>query len=182
MISELIRCFYLSKTQPGKQGFLDTVSRSFRVGLRHIDLNLHINNAKYLMFLERARWDHAIQTNTFNLLLKNKLNFIVAGVEVGYIREIRLFSKFEVETTYLGWDDKYFYLEQKCVANGKLYNYSLVKAVFTQKGKVISPDQVMAIIPSEQRPEQLPEHMQIWKDLAAAKRDFSDKTQVNKVA
>jgi len=134
------------------------------------------------MFLEKARWDHSIQTDTFNLLLKNKLNFIVAGVEVGYIREIRLFKKFDVETTYLGWDEKYFYLEQKCVADGKLCNYSLVKAVFTQKGKVVSPSEVMDIIPVEQRPQQLPEHMQIWKDLAIAKRNFSSREPISKVA
>lgn len=182
MISELIRCFYLRNKPRNAKGFFDTVSRSFRVGLRHIDLNLHINNAKYLMFLEKARWDHAIQTNTFNPLLKNKLNFIVAGVEVGYIREIRLFKQFNVETTYLGWDEKYFYLEQKCVADGKLCNYSLIKAVFVQKGKVISPENVMAIIPVEQRPQQLPEHMQIWKNLGTAKRDFSTNNSEEKAA
>jgi len=182
MISELIRCFYLRNKQKNSKAFFDTITRSFRVGFRHIDFNLHINNAKYLMFLEKARWDHSIQTDTFNLLLKNKLNFIVAGVEVGYIREIRLFKKFDVETTYLGWDEKYFYLEQKCVADGKLCNYSLVKAVFTQKGKVVSPSEVMDIIPVEQRPQQLPEHMQIWKDLAIAKRNFSSREPISKVA
>lgn len=182
MISELIRCFYLRNKQTNTKGFFDTVTRSFRVGFRHIDFNLHINNAKYLIFLEKARWDHSIQTNSFNLLLKNKLNFIVAGVEVGYIREIRLFKKFEVETTYLGWDEKYFYLEQKCVADGKLCNYSLVKAVFTQRGKVMSPDKVMEIIPAEQRPQQLPEHMQIWKDLGIAKRNFTTYAPIDKVA
>ena len=182
MISELIRCFYLSKKHSGKQGFFDTVSRSFRVGLRHIDLNFHINNAKYLIFMEKGRWDHTIQTNTFKLLLKNKLNFIVAGVEVGYIREIKLFKKFQVETTYLGWDEKYFYLEQKCVADGKLYNYSLVKAVFTRRGKVMAPEQVLNLLPAEQRPNQLPEHMQQWKALTSAKRSFTEQSQPSKVA
>jgi len=182
MISELIRCFYQRNKQTNTKGFFDTITRSFRVGFRHIDLNLHINNAKYLMFLEKARWDHSIQTNTFNPLLKHKLNFIVAGVEVGYIREIRLFKKFDVETTYVGWDEKYFYLEQKCVADGKLCNYSLVKAVFTQRGKVVSPNKVMEIIPIEQRPQQLPEHMQIWKDLGTAKRNFSTSEPIDKVA
>lgn len=182
MISELIRCFYLRNKQATNKGFFDTITRTFRVGFRHIDFNLHINNAKYLMFLEKARWDHAIQTNTFNPLLKNKLNFIVAGVEVGYIREIGLFKKFDVETTYLGWDEKYFYLEQKCVVKGKLCNYSLVKAVFVQKGKVVSPNKVMEILPIEQRPQQLPEHMQIWKDLGTAKRNFTTNEVIDKAA
>lgn len=174
MITELIRCYYLSKKRPGNLGFLDTAKRSFRVGLRHIDFNFHINNAKYLMFLEKARWDHSVQTNTFNLMLKNKTNFIVAGVEVGYIREIRLFSKFEIETRYLGWDEKYFYIEQQIFSKGKLCNTSLIKAVFTQKGKVLSPEKAIDLLPEFERPEAFPKHLAVWKDLSAAKRTFSD--------
>lgn len=177
MISEIIRSAYLSKKQGKKQSpkidFLATVKRPFRVGLRDIDFNIHINNARYLVFMEKARWDHSVQTGIFNTLFKNKINFIVAGIEIGYIREIRLFTRFNVETTYLGWDEKYFYMEQRCVVKGKLHGYALIKSAFTQKGKVITPEQVMEYIPSENRPENLPEHMQIWKDLAAAKRRYS---------
>lgn len=173
MISELIRSYRLSKKHPGNLDFLDPVTRSFRVGFRDIDFNMHINNAKYLRFMERARWDHPVQTGAFNKMWKHKLNFIVAGIEIGFIREIKLFTKFDVETRYIGWDEKYFYIEQRLLVKGKIHAYAVVKAVFTQKGKVLTPQQVMEYIPTQLQPEILPEHMDLWKNMSAAKRAYA---------
>lgn len=178
MISEIIRSFYLNKKNKKNpehraKGFLETTRRKFRVGLRDIDFNMHINNARYMVFMERARWDHPVQTGSWDLMFKSKLNFIVAGIEMGYIREIRLFKKFEVETTYLGWDDKYFYIEQRFVADGKIHAYGLVKAVFMQGGKLASPASVATQLNLGTPAEPLPEHMELWHKLSIAKRAYS---------
>ena len=103
MILEILRSIVLNKRnqlkkQPQAKDFMSVIKRSFRVGLRDIDFNMHINNARYMVFMERARWDHPVQTNTWDLMLKEKLNFIVAGIEMGYIREIRFGKRFDVET------------------------------------------------------------------------------------
>ena len=178
MITEIIRSLYLNRKnkkdasfQP--KGFLEKASRSFRVGLRDIDFNMHINNARYMVLMEKARWDHPVQTGTWDAMVKNKANFIVAGIEMGYIREIRLFKKFEVETTYLGWDDKYFYLEQRFVADGKIHAYGLVKAVFMQQGKVGVPAKLAEQLKLGVPTEPLPEHMELWQKLTASKRFYS---------
>ncbi|MBL4798946.1 MAG: thioesterase family protein [Oleispira sp.] len=178
MIREILRSVILNKVNQRKASasckpFMGLVSRSFRVGLMDIDFNMHINNARYMVFMERARWDHPVQTHTWDVMLKEKLNFIVAGIEMGYIREIRLGKKFEVETQYLGWDEKYFYLEQRFVADGKIHAYGLVKAIFLQQGKKAKPEQVAKILGIKQASEALPEHMELWKRLSNAKRNFS---------
>ncbi len=179
MISEIIRCMYLSRKNQRNPNFkaktfLQTCRRSFRVGITDIDFNLHINNARYLIYMERARWDQAIQNNLWTNLVKNKFNFVVASIEVGYIRELNLFKKFTVESTYLGWDEKYFYLEQRFVANGKLYTYGLVKVAFLHKGKIAVPEQAVKTLGIESTPNPLPEHFAIWKQLNAAKRAYSE--------
>lgn len=175
MISELIRSLALSKfTQPNVD-FLGKVTRRFRVYPQHIDFNMHINNAKYLTFFERGRWDHSVQTGTFNQLLSNGLNFIVAGIDVTYIRELKLFQAFDIETEYVGWDEKYFYLEQRCLVNGKLHSHALIKAVYLQKGKVAAPIHVCKTLGIDVEENHMPEHMELWKDLATAKRAFSEK-------
>lgn len=178
MIREILRSVILNKIHQRKKNakitpFMDVVSRPFRVGLTDIDFNMHINNARYMVFMERARWDHPVQTNTWDVMLKEDLNFIVAGIEMGYIREIRLGKKFEVETRYLGWDEKYFYLEQRFIADGKIHAYGMVKAVFLQKGKKAEPNAVAKMLGIQTAKEPLPEHMELWKRLSAEKRNYS---------
>jgi YbgC/YbaW family acyl-CoA thioester hydrolase len=178
MIREILRSVILNKVNKRKKPasykpFMESISRSFRVGLTDIDFNMHINNSRYMVFMERARWDHPVQTNTWDVMLKEKLNFIVAGIEMGYIREIRLGKKFEVETRYLGWDEKYFYLEQRFIADGKIHAYGMVKAVFLQQGKKAEPHGVANTLGIKQASGALPEHMELWKRLSSAKRTFS---------
>jgi len=85
MITEIIRSVYLNRKNKQRrdfaaQDFFAPTKRRFRVGLRDIDFNMHINNARYMVFMERARWDHPVQTATWDKMLANKLNFIVAGI------------------------------------------------------------------------------------------------------
>ena len=47
MLLELIKTL-LRHRRPATHAPLDAVRKSYRVGLRHIDFNLHINNAVYL--------------------------------------------------------------------------------------------------------------------------------------
>jgi len=181
MIREILRSLVLNKRNKQsksfqKRPFMSVVKRSFRVGLADIDFNMHINNSRYMVFMERARWDHPVQTGTWDIMLKEKLNFIVAGIEMGYIREIRWGKKFQVESRYLGWDEKYLYLEQRFVADGKIHAYGLVKAVFLQRGKMTAPEKVAEVLGIAHAPDALPEHMELWKRLSSAKREFSAPT------
>jgi YbgC/YbaW family acyl-CoA thioester hydrolase len=181
MILEILRSIILNKrnklsTASTAKPFMSGIKRTFRVGFRDIDFNMHINNSRYMVFMERARWDHPVQTATWDVMLKEKLNFIVAGIEMGYIREIRFGKQFEVETRYLGWDEKYLYLEQRFVAGGKIHAYGLVKAVFLQKGKLAEPAAVAKILGVETAPEALPEHMDLWKRLSNSKRAYSSES------
>lgn len=178
MIGEILRSIWLNnKNKRNKsfqpKSFLKPVSRDFRVGFSDIDFNMHINNAKYMRYMERARWDQPVQTNVWDLMVKHKMNFIVAGIEVGYIRELRLFKKFKIETCYLGWDEKYFYLEQRFVVDGKIHAYGLVKAVYMKKGKLAAPADIAELLKINPVSEPLPQHMALWQKLTSAKRDYS---------
>jgi YbgC/YbaW family acyl-CoA thioester hydrolase len=178
MIREILRTIVLNKRNKLSKSFqclpfMSSIKRNFRVGLIDIDFNMHINNSRYMVFMERARWDHPLQTNTWDVMLKEKLNFIVAGIEMGYIREIRFGKKFHIETCYLGWDEKYVYLEQRFIADGKIHAYGLVKGIFLQQGEKAVPENVAKILGITHVPDALPEHMEFWKRLAVAKREFS---------
>ena len=155
------------------QPFMSVIKRKFRVGLADIDFNMHVNNSRYMVFMERGRWDHSVQTNTWDVMVKQKLNSIIAGIEMGYIREIRFGKPFDLETRFIGWDNKYVYLEQRFVVADKIYAYGLVKAVYFQRGQLIEPSAAMALLGVQQASQPLPQHMELWKTLSHAKKEYS---------
>jgi thioesterase-3 len=44
----------------------------------------HVNNARYLEFLEDARWDWLNKTIDYKYFIKNDISFIVASVTINY--------------------------------------------------------------------------------------------------
>jgi len=50
----------------------------------HCDMFAHVNNARYLEFLEDARWDWLNKTIDYKYFIKNDISFIVASVTINY--------------------------------------------------------------------------------------------------
>lgn len=173
MLFELVKTIVKGKVCKPKHTFLDPVSRHFRVMPWHIDFNMHINNANYLMFMEKGRWDHSAQTGAINPLVKHRVNLIVAGIEIGYFRELNLFQKFTVQTKFTGWDEKYLYIEQRFVSGGKICSTGLAKVVFVKGKKTLSPSEVFSEVGMEMPEMAAPDYVQTWKTLNVDKRNAS---------
>src|SRR5690606_12110651 len=116
----------------------DTISQDFRVGLTDIDLNLHLNNARYLNYLDRARLEHMLATGLLWRMLNWRTRSVVANTEISYIRELRTWQPFTVTVRLGGWDEKYFYFEQRFLSNGQLCTHVFMRLVHLKKGKGIS--------------------------------------------
>jgi len=175
MLGEILRGVLLNKRNRSNPsfkpaGFYDTISREFRVGLRDVDFNMHINNARYLRYMERGRWDFPVQTATWDLVVKHKLNFLVAGAEIGYYKELPLFKRFRLETQYLGWDNKYFYIEQIFKIGDVTYASGIVKAVFVQKRKVVEPAKIAELVGVDAPENELPEYVKQWKAMMESRK------------
>ncbi|MGM0564036.1 MAG: acyl-CoA thioesterase [Pseudomonadota bacterium] len=173
MLLELIKTL-LRHRRPATHGPLDAVRKAYRVGLRHIDFNLHINNAVYLNFLEKARWDHGVQTGLAGPMVRERINFIVAAIDIGYIRELRLGTRFEVSTRIVGWDEKYVYIDQRCLIGNKVHATAMLRAAYVQNGKVLPPQQVFDKLPDPVPVPALPEPFEQWKALAQSKRQYNE--------
>ncbi|MFN0274740.1 MAG: acyl-CoA thioesterase [Chitinophagales bacterium] len=52
----------------------------------HCDLFGHVNNARYLEFLEEARWEWLNRNSTFEFFEKHKLSFVVVSITIHYRR------------------------------------------------------------------------------------------------
>ncbi|UQY45222.1 YbgC/FadM family acyl-CoA thioesterase [Erwinia sp. PK3-005] len=52
----------------------------------HLDVYQHVNNARYLEFLEEARWAWLEQLEAFHWLMENQLAFVVVNININYRR------------------------------------------------------------------------------------------------
>jgi len=52
----------------------------------HLDVYQHVNNARYLEFLEQARWQWLEDVDAFNWLVQQKLAFVVVNININYRR------------------------------------------------------------------------------------------------
>ncbi|WP_426712059.1 YbgC/FadM family acyl-CoA thioesterase [Cronobacter muytjensii] len=52
----------------------------------HIDVYQHVNNARYLEFLEEARWDGLENDESFKWMMTHNIAFIVANININYRR------------------------------------------------------------------------------------------------
>jgi len=52
----------------------------------HLDVYQHVNNARYLEFLEEARWQWLEEVNAFNWLKEQQLAFVVVNININYRR------------------------------------------------------------------------------------------------
>ncbi|MDI6427984.1 YbgC/FadM family acyl-CoA thioesterase [Cronobacter dublinensis] len=52
----------------------------------HIDVYQHVNNARYLEFLEEARWDGLENNESFKWMMAHNIAFIVVNININYRR------------------------------------------------------------------------------------------------
>ncbi|WP_436893510.1 YbgC/FadM family acyl-CoA thioesterase [Siccibacter turicensis] len=50
----------------------------------HIDVYQHVNNARYLEFLEEARWAGLEQSESFQWMMVHNIAFVVVNININY--------------------------------------------------------------------------------------------------
>src|ERR1700739_452985 len=75
-------------------GVLDEDVLRMRVGLQDIDFNLHLNNARYLSFMDYGRVHLMAATGILTPVLVEKWAPLVGSVSITYRRSLSLFASF----------------------------------------------------------------------------------------
>lgn len=63
----------------------------------HLDVYQHVNNARYLEFLEEARWQWLEEVDAFHWLMEQKLAFVVVNININYRRPAVLGDVLHIE-------------------------------------------------------------------------------------
>jgi acyl-CoA thioesterase FadM len=93
-------------------GVLDEDRIRMRVWPTDIDFNFHLNNSRYLSFMDYGRVHMVAACGILDHAIRNRWMPLVGSVDITYRRSLDLFAAFEIRTRTLCWDEKWFYIEQ----------------------------------------------------------------------
>lgn len=146
---------------------------AFRVWPSDCDLNMHMNNGRYLAFMDLGRLHLAGQTGLLRELLRYRWRPVMSAADINFIRALRPFQRFEVVTRLLTWDEKYFYVEHRVESGAELYAIAMVRGLFLRSGRALSTGEVVRQLGVSITPPSMPAAVRHWRELTALKREHS---------
>jgi acyl-CoA thioesterase FadM len=148
---------------------LDEDRIRMRVWPNDIDLNLHMNNARYLSVMDYARTHLLARTGLLQHIVRSRWQPLVGAVWMTYRRSLPLFSVFTLASRLVCWDDRWFYIEQTFTVRSGLAAIGWVKGALRDARGSVNPQKVLeAIAPGVVSPP-MPGAIATWNELTREK-------------
>lgn len=77
---------------------------SFRCLPTDIDTNMHLNNARYMMLADLGRIDIFLRSGLIKVAREKRWAPMLGGLQTVFVREIRLWRRFDVFSSIETWD------------------------------------------------------------------------------
>ncbi|MFM1813956.1 MAG: hypothetical protein RLZ98_651 [Pseudomonadota bacterium] len=111
-----------------------------------LDLNMHMNNGRYLTLLDLGRIEMMIRLGFVPAIRKYKWNPVVGAQKIAFLKALGPFQRFEIHSRVLGWDEKWLYFHQTFEADGDVYAEAVIKTIFlSPEGRVPSAELMRSI-------------------------------------
>ncbi len=141
----------------------DVCKTNFIVLPNDLDLNLHMNNARYFAFMDLGRLDMMQRSKMLKQFKKRNWYPVVADETISFGKSLDLFDKFTLETKIHGWDEKYFYIEQKFKKKDIALAGALVKSRILSKKRALFTNEIFEEIGINSQSPDLSEWIEKWK-------------------
>lgn len=93
----------LTAKRRGPYRFGDESRLAFRCLPSDVDLNFHLNNARYMMLADVGRIDLFVRAGLIKLARERGWGPMMGGLQTVYVREIKLWKRFQVVSTIETW-------------------------------------------------------------------------------
>ncbi|CAD5117744.1 DgyrCDS6488 [Dimorphilus gyrociliatus] len=145
--------------------FKDSTVLKRRVGLRDLDIYLHMNNARYLWNLDFVRVFHVFEMGIYDLLKQKSIkpHFLLASSTIRYRRSLAFMEKYSIISNMKYFDDRNIYIQHNFVSDkdGFLSATAYAKIALP----VLTPLEALKEItnlPEDQLKMECPEDLKDW--------------------
>jgi len=118
-------------------------SLTLRVLPNDIDINLHMNNGRYLTICDLTRIDMFIRTGLAKTMINEKWMPVISEHTMKYKKALTLFQKYEVKMEITGWDERSFQMLHTFIVGDRVVAEGTSLGVIVSKSGVVPPVDVM---------------------------------------
>ena len=157
----LIGVVFVALFRP-RLGWLDESRLRFRVLPHDLDINIHMNNARYMALMDLGRLDLILRSGLWRPLVRWRWQPVLGAALVRFRRPLRPFQALALKSRVLGWDEKWLYIEHRIEAGGTLACQATVRAAFVAAGGVMPPARLAALLGHSTPSPELPPWVASW--------------------
>jgi acyl-CoA thioesterase FadM len=156
-------------------GILDEDRIRMHVWPQDIDLNLHLNNARYLSLMDYARTHLLARTRLLEYIIRGRWQPLVGAVWMTYRRSLPLFSAYSISSRLVCWDERWFYIEQIFTGRNGLSALGWVKGMLRDGTMSLDPQHVLELVAPGVVSPPVPDTIEQWNELTREKLETSAK-------
>ena len=146
---------------------LDVSVLRFRVFPNDLDIYGHMNNGRYLTLMDLGRMDWIWRSGLGDTARKNRWKPLVAASTIRYKKSLTLWRPFCLRTRILGWDEKWFYIEQVFKRGERVMATAVVKGLFRGPKGNVPPSQILTAMGQPQDSPGLSPSVRLWVESEA---------------
>lgn len=121
-----------------------------------------LNNGRSLTLYDLGRLPLVKRTGLAGVIRAHGWGMTMAGASVRWRRRTRVFERLEMRSRCVGWDARFFYIEQTMWDAEVAKSSILYRVAVTGRDGIVTPDRVMAAFPGPVPQPDLPAHVVAW--------------------
>lgn len=143
-------------------GVLDTHVSTHVCWPWDLDAFAELNNGRALTLYDLGRIPLSVRTGLERVLRANRWGIAVAGSSLRYRRRVRLFDRIEMRSRCIGWDDRFFYMEQGMWRGEECVSHMLIRSAVTSRDGIVAPGRVLDGMQLALASPELPDWVAAW--------------------
>lgn len=121
-----------------------------------------LNNGRTLTLYDLGRIPLGKRTGLHGALAAQGWGLTVAGNTVRYRRRVRLLDRIEMHSRCIGWDHRFFYIDQSMWRGDDCTSHMVIRSAVTSKAGIVAPAQVLNALGQPNESPPLPTWITGW--------------------
>lgn len=143
---------------------LDESIVEFRVWPNDLDLNLHMNNGRYLTLMDLGRLDLIFRMGMLRHMVRQRWQPMAASVTIRFRRALMPFQKFQIRTRLVCWDEQWIFFEQRFECESRLVARGFVRALLRGRTGNVPTAEILDVMGQNFASPAMSESVALWRE------------------